>query len=94
MVASRPSRPLRTVQAVRKPYTLKLDLPGPSVALVFTLEADGPQLVVVGTREGDGDEVARLAQWLTSGRATRQLLQAGLYACGKLGEPSDEEPDE
>ena len=75
---------------MRKRYTLSLDLPAPALVLVATLEADGVQVITVGSRDGAGDETARLAQWLASDRATRQLLQAALYATGKLGEPEDE----
>jgi hypothetical protein len=77
---------------MRKRYTLSLDLTAPALVLVATLEGPGVQVVTVGSRDGAGDETARLAQWLASDRATRQLLQAALYACGKVGEI--EEPDE
>src|SRR5579862_6869413 len=76
----------RSVPAMsRSHYPLRIDLPGPSVALIATLEG-GIQVVIVGQRDGNGwSETQRLAEWLNGDRVVADFLRTALYVVGRVG---------
>jgi hypothetical protein len=75
----------------RASHELRLDLDGPSVAIVATVEG-GVRLITIARRDGEAwTETERLAEYLADPRIVREFLALALYIVGRIGEIEEQD---